>query len=80
MTTNEIELLSAEQQKHSELERYIEEDGTFCPFCGSEKLDWKSLEFDDLYPTQKVFCRTCGREWEDEYKIINFYWVQKDDG
>lgn len=77
--TTEIELLSAEQQKHPELERYIEEGGMFCPFCGSDELEFDALEFDGLNPSQIVTCGTCNREWDDEYKLANFYWKKKPD-
>jgi len=75
-----IRIVCADEEKHPELKHYIRVDGSFCPFCGSDKLEWEGKETADAIVTQKVRCETCKREWVDEYRLVNFYWVENSDG
>ncbi len=40
-----------------------------CPFCGSEEIEQLQMIFDDNI-TGTVTCRNCGKNWEDEYKVV----------
>jgi len=53
-------------------ENYVQRcrDGAWrCPCCGSDELDWDSLDAQDSQVVQDVVCNKCGLEWTDVYSI-----------
>ena len=78
-----LKVLYGDKEEHPELGRYIKKKGRFCPFCGSDELERDVLRFVYKNPTRDTVCKTCGREWVDEYRLANFFWysrIKKDDG
>jgi len=47
---------------------YINQDGCYCPYCGSENLDTEPMEFECR--TQKITCLDCHEEWLDVYELV----------
>ena len=40
-----------------------------CPFCNSNNIEAFPLKFEDDV-TGIVKCKDCGKNWEDEYKVV----------
>jgi transcription elongation factor Elf1 len=53
-------------------EKYVQccLDGVWkCPCCGSDGLEWDSLDAQGNQVVQEVSCSDCGLEWRDIYVI-----------
>lgn len=46
-------------------QKYIEDGGNHCPFCGSDELEWIMC---GSYWNQ-VECRDCGEKWHEVYEL-----------
>ncbi len=51
-------------------QRYVEQGGVNCPYCGGDQLDGGSVEIDGAFARQEVCCLDCRRDWIDEYKLV----------
>lgn len=56
--------LSQEQR-----ERYIQQGGPSCPFCGDLNIEGQNCEFDVGIMWQEVKCLACGETWTDDYTL-----------
>ena len=63
--------MAAAIEPRPDWKRYIEHQGTSCPYCGSVDLDRGSFEADAGYAWQSVTCTGCGQEWEDIYRLVD---------
>jgi len=63
----------------AEKERYIDRMGQECPNCGSGDLEMVGgTQSDCDYGWEKVVCNTCGKQWNDIYKLIGFEWIEEE--
>lgn len=53
-------------------EQYVEEGGTFCPYCGSRQLEGGSVTVDAGEAWQGISCNDCGAAWQDQYKLVGY--------
>jgi len=51
-------------------QRYVEQGGVSCPYCGSDQLEGGSVEIDGAFANQEVRCLVCRQDWTDEYKLV----------
>ena len=58
---------------------YVENDGVTCPVCDSKNIEGNS-SFDPNvnFVIQSVRCNECGKEWTDEYKLVNAFFDDKE--
>ena len=52
-----------------QIQRYLMEDGMYCPYCGDRALEWDRMETDRRGAYQEVRCLACGKTWTDEYQL-----------
>ena len=57
----------------SDLPKYLEDDGVFCPKCRSDDIE----TIERIVPgiggnTQTVRCNACKAVWRDLYKLVDF--------
>jgi len=50
-------------------DKYINQDGVNCPYCGSRDIEGQSIEVDAGGAFQDISCLRCNREWTDCYKL-----------
>jgi ribosomal protein S27E len=55
-----------EQKKHE----YLDHEGVRCVLCGSEQIEWSSIETDAGHTWRDVRCPVCGAAWRDIYGIV----------
>ncbi len=53
------------------LDKYLASEGNRCPYCESEFLNNCSLEQRYGPVTRTVICDSCGKAWEETYKLAN---------
>ena len=52
--------------------KYIETCGSECPFCNYWDIVPAQLVTDGYdMVTCLIFCRKCGKRWNEEYKLVN---------
>ena len=51
---------------------YVMHGGTHCPFCDSAAIEGDSVEVDNGTATQEVVCLSCGKAWNDQYKLVGY--------
>ena len=51
--------------------KYITEGGIKCPKCGSGQIEGDSVDIDQHYITQEMWCNAdgCASEWTAEYTL-----------
>ena len=59
-------MITEEQKK-----RYLDSDGTECPFCGDVNYRGGEVIFGKGDVTQTMSCNGCGKVWYDVYKLTN---------
>ncbi len=52
-------------------QKYLESEGSQCPFCGEGNLEGHSLDFEGGGIFQNITCTSCGQEWTDHYKLVD---------
>lgn len=57
---------------------YFRYSGNRCPYCGSEKVDAGTRDWDEPYMYQEIMCLDCEKEWSDIYMLIGFTANNKD--
>jgi hypothetical protein len=59
------------EEKHfKRIERYVQDGGGHCPFCGGRDLvhgDASPAKDGSIGPEQ--FCQSCGRAWHDVFAV-----------
>ena len=53
------------------MERHMQihfERTEFCPYCGSDEIEGRSVEVENQWAVQRVDCLACGRFWHDRYR------------
>lgn len=50
-------------------EAYAKAHGHLCPVCGSDNLDWGSVDIDGPVAWQSVACEDCASTWSDVYRF-----------
>jgi len=50
--------------------KYIENGGNICPYCGSEHIDSGIITFETEI-SATVVCYDCNKVWKDIYKICD---------
>ncbi len=54
-------------------EEYVKSSGTKCPHCSSANVyTTGNLEVNYNMAVQPVKCRSCDKEWTDEYTLTGF--------
>lgn len=53
-----------------QIEKYIDDGGVRCPYCGSENITGSYPETDVGESWQDVECDDCGKEWTDLYRLV----------
>jgi len=48
---------------------YVEENGCFCPFCGSRNIEGTNPDITDNGVEVEVECLDCEESWTDYYKL-----------
>ncbi len=53
---------------------YVKDNGSHCPYCGSETLDKERghLRADSRTLTRYVTCYKCGKGWWEVYRITGY--------
>lgn len=49
---------------------YVENGGTYCPYCDSGELFASHADNEDGIITQDIKCMNCGKKWTDVFKLI----------
>jgi len=52
-------------------EYYLKNEGTNCPFCGSDNLEGQNVDINDGIILQYIICKNCDNTWTDIYKLCN---------
>ena len=58
------------------VQKYLNADGSRCPFCGSDNIEGGEFEFDGVW--REVFCLDCHEYWKDIYQLVGIYYDGKD--
>jgi len=53
-------------------DEYVDQEGRYCPVCGSENCTAGDRETDCGYSIQEVHCDDCGVDWEDIYALVGY--------
>ena len=48
---------------------YVKAGGLKCPYCGSNGISSDPIEADGPNASARVSCRTCLKEWRDEFRL-----------
>lgn len=48
-------------------EKYLKNNGGFCPYCYSEDIEGDDMEFGEGYMDFRMGCTTCLGKWWDHY-------------
>jgi len=52
---------------------YLSSGGSKCPWCGSDEIRAEGLvEVDGAREYQRVACNSCGKEWDDIWKLTGY--------
>lgn len=64
---------SAACRRNIEFTEYLREQGHYCPFCHSERLQVIRTEhvLGDIYNT--VLCNDCEKLWTDKFTLVDAY-------
>lgn len=49
------------------VEEYLENEGGYCPYCGSPLLEPCGEDYTGCNIYRKIICLRCKMEWTDEY-------------
>lgn len=49
--------------------RYIDSEGSCCPYCGSDEIEAGPVEADADSSSGDVMCNACGKQWRDVYTL-----------
>ena len=60
-------ILKAMGERLDQIQRYIDEGGTFCPYCDDDQLSQGPATFNAGAALQPVTCLTCGKSWTNCY-------------
>jgi transcription elongation factor Elf1 len=55
---------------------YCAQEEPRCPCCGSVQIEGGSVEVNKAGAWQAVTCLSCGKEWNDIYKLIAYESVE----
>ena len=55
--------------RYKEAQKYLENAGDTCPFCGDDDIGGSQIEVEMGVAWQKVSCQRCGEEWIDYYSM-----------
>lgn len=53
-------------------EAYVSTGGAKCPYCGGDDIDGGFTETNSGEATQPMSCSGCGKDWQDNYKLIGY--------
>lgn len=60
-------------------DKYIHAEDVICPWCGGENIESGHLEKnDDGTIVQDIYCKDCGKCWQDVYTLTDV--VDDNDG
>lgn len=62
-----------ENRKFKTNKEYVELDGTRCPACNSTQLEGGSIDVDQGYAWQEIYCHDCHLEYQDVYELRSYY-------
>lgn len=58
----------------TKIKEYLQCD-SFCPWCGLDEIEFSdSIESDTAIAWRIVTCKSCGKEWQNEYKLVAISW------
>ena len=61
------------REKRATNKKHIAANGQECPFCGSQELEFNSVEFDTPAAiSQEATCLACGWLWYDLYRMTGY--------
>jgi hypothetical protein len=69
-----VSLLLHSTLTQEQKQKYIEDGGEHCPFCGSEDMGWDNrIQLDDVpgKAYQIIFCSDCEGQWIDIYSLTD---------
>lgn len=61
-------------------EMYASNGGVACPCCDSRNIEGGAIEIDYGAAWQEVTCKACGATWNDEYDLIGYSKLEKNNG
>ena len=67
------ENMTEEERLPENIQKYVEGGGDHCPFCGRDTLSGGDRDMDGGIMSQEVTCESCGKEWQDLYKLYDIY-------
>lgn len=63
--------------KPASIRRYIDSNGSYRPFCDQQDIEaTDSVNVDGGLGLQNIKCNTCGKTWNDIYKLIGYEYNQ----
>ncbi len=54
-----------------QIDRYIENGGDACPYCGSNDIEAGVREYAGKYMYQEITCNACGKFWDATFKLVS---------
>ena len=54
-----------------QIQKYVEDGGVHCPYCGSTDLDCSLMNQDGPIAFQEISCNGCDKQWTDIYKLVD---------
>lgn len=55
----------------TDVNRFVENDGAYCPYCGSSNITYvRSDDYDDT--RQLILCEDCASTWYEIYKLVGY--------
>lgn len=62
-----------------EVRAYVNGGGVRCPYCQSDQIEGREVNFDLGTAYQEAGCNACGAEWEDAYDLNRIVLQDKPD-
>ena len=59
-------------------QRYLDNDGNSCPFCGSDDISAGHFDFDGREAWRSVECEKCGKEWTEVLSLVGAEFHRED--
>ena len=63
----------------ADIHRYIEIDGSNCPFCASEKLYLGAVRGGTGIAFRDITCRSCGETWREIFHLAEIQHPVRED-
>ncbi len=69
-TLKDIGKMEKKNLTAEEIDLYIADGGTSCPYCGSDELENEDMEHCHSKTVIRTWCNVCDREWSEKYQLV----------